>query len=242
MAAAGAVVDKKAPSPVAAYSVNNPEESVDFGNSSAGPNASLKRNGKLQQLQLAGTLYKMGRRFKGWHERYYELNGTELQCYKDSAKHALSGSIDLLTCTRVGISRPSSYGFTFEIQAPERMHVFAAKSSEEREQWRKTIADIISGSKRPKDHVAGDGDREIVAASADAKEQPERKDTTQPERKDTAQPTPNLSAVESLRELLKSLPETTQPLEHSDLPEGEEEWRKQPTAIEQLRQYLVTCP
>ena len=36
------------------------------------------------QPQLAGTLYKMGRRLKGWHERYYELKGTELLCYKDA--------------------------------------------------------------------------------------------------------------------------------------------------------------
>lgn len=30
-------------------------------------------------------------------------------------------------CTRVGLSRPSSYGFTFEIQAPERAHVFVSQ-------------------------------------------------------------------------------------------------------------------
>lgn len=53
---------------------------------------------------------------------------------------------------------------------------------------------------------------------------------------------PDQSAVESLRELLKSLPEGTMLPPPVDLLEVEEEWKKQPTAIEQLRQFLVTCP
>lgn len=190
----------------------------------------------------------MGRRLKGWHERYYELKGTELVCYKDATVSSrgpradLGGGGDVLCsvyigvcvcvyalcvcvlclcmciynvhktayvfclvssrvetsaqrnyrpvncksrtsgpfclrccfvsnpqCTRVGISRPSSYGFTFEIQAPDRTHVFvssfalhihrvemmmscqytgqAVRSAEERDLWKKTITDLMAGSK-----------------------------------------------------------------------------------------------
>lgn len=51
---------------------------------------------------------------------------------------------------------------------------------------------------------------------------------------------PAQCAVELLRELLNSLPESSLPPAG---PSGvEEEWRKQPTAIEQLRQFLLACP
>lgn len=237
MAAARPEAGRRAPPPVAAYSVKNPEEGVDIRQGPTAANGSLKGN-----PQLAGTLYKMGRRLKGWHERYYELKGTELLCYKDATKQALSGTIDLLTCTRVGLSRPSSYGFTFEIQAPERAHVFAVKSSEERDLWKKTITDIMAGSKTSGGHTVADNggaatvETTTIKAPATKTQSMERRD-----QQITGTP-PDQSAVESLRELLKSLPEGTMLPPPVDLLEVEEEWKKQPTAIEQLRQFLVTCP
>eukprot|EP00731_Ephydatia_muelleri_P029322 Em0020g966a len=235
MAAARPEVGRRVPPPVAAYSVKNSVEGVDILQGSTPANGTLKGNERLKEPQLAGTLYKMGRRLKGWHERYYELKGTELVCYKDATKQALSGTIDLLTCTRVGISRPSSYGFTFEIQAPDRTHVFAVRSAEERDLWKKTITDLMAGSKTSDGHKVADDVGVATAETSTPAQSVERRDQQQ------SATSPDQSAIESLRELLKSLPEGTI-LPPTDPSEGEEEWRKQPTAIEQLRHFLVTCP
>lgn len=59
-----------------------------------------------------------------------------------------------------------------------------------------------------------------------------------------AMPLPSSAAVSELRELLNSLPESKVQLSYDSWPPlaDEDTWMGQPTAIEQLRHFLVSCP
>lgn len=94
---------------------------------------------RVAPVLISGNLQKKGKIFKGWHQRYFEMQGRHMFYYKTQAKRHCLGEIDLGICVRCGPTTAATFGHAFEIHTTLRTHTLAARTNEEMQKWVEVI-------------------------------------------------------------------------------------------------------
>lgn len=92
-------------------------------------------------VDIAGYLHKQGRILKQWKQRYFEIQGNCMYCYKNTEKKECLGYIDLYKSYYVGSTTAASFGSSFELQTWDRTHLLAARSESDMKKWIEAIKD-----------------------------------------------------------------------------------------------------
>ena len=58
------------------------------GSQGRGAAATRSKSLKEERVVIEGTLHKLGRRFKGWHRRYFRISGSHMYCYKTAVSES----------------------------------------------------------------------------------------------------------------------------------------------------------
>jgi len=92
---------------------------------------------KLDLVQKVGTLFQQGNRIKGRKQIHAVLQRHELSCFKDAKERNPSLVISLHNLSDIefkdSTSKKSPY--CFQLNMPDRSHVFSSPNQEERDEW-----------------------------------------------------------------------------------------------------------
>lgn len=91
-----------------------------------------------------GMMFKIGGVVKNWKRRFFVLSLSGLlYYYKDDKSDAPQGVI-MLERSTTGVGEESKRAHAFSVVTPLRTYLFSCDSDQERDEWRKAIADVCA--------------------------------------------------------------------------------------------------
>ena len=62
-------------------------------------------SGREERVLIEGNLQKLGRRFKGWHQRYFRIKGSHMYYYKKAVSPTSCIAADYHTHSQLGLDK-----------------------------------------------------------------------------------------------------------------------------------------